>query len=191
MSKAKRHSNALRIIAGEWRSRIVKFPEAEGLRPTPDRVRETLFNWLTPFIPGARCLDLFAGSGALGWEAASRGAAEVVFVDKQRAVTDALRAQQALFNASHARIVETDSMVFLQRDPSPFDIVFLDPPYASGLLAKASDLLERMGWLKVMAHIYVEADRATGLPELPTRWEIIKSGNAGQVEYHLIRHHGA
>lgn len=184
--KPNQHDNQLRIIAGRWRGRKLSFAPVPGLRPTPDRVRETLFNWLGPFIQGARCLDLFAGSGALGIEAASRGAAEVVMVDHDAAVVATLREQLQKLEFSGAQLVQQDVNSWLTRKAAPFDIVFLDPPFRENRLPACIDLLEDNGWLAAGARVYIEAER-TYTPALPDSWELYRSKNTGQVGYHLAR----
>jgi 16S rRNA (guanine966-N2)-methyltransferase len=176
----------LRIVGGSWRSRRFRFPPGVDIRPTPDRVRETLFNWLAAQLPAARCLDLFAGSGALGLEALSRGAREVCFVEHDRAAAGAIRALLAEWHASTAQVFAMDALRFLQRPGEPFDIVFLDPPFASAALARALPLLESGGWLAPRAWIYVECAARTPLPALPAHWQGLKSGRAGEVGYHLL-----
>lgn len=175
----------LRIIAGEWRSRVVPVLDGPGLRPTPDRVRETLFNWLQNVIPGARCLDLFAGSGALGFEAASRGATQVTMLEKQADACRQLAANIRTLKSSSIRLIQQDAMTWLQGKGQPFDVAFVDPPYASGLIAEACGLLERNGWLGDGAHIYLELDSGQSLPDLPRNWRVVRSKKAGQVGYHL------
>ncbi len=133
--------NRVRIIGGRWRSRVIRFPPAAALRPTPDRVRETLFNWLGQRLDGLACLDLFAGSGAMGFEALSRGAARVVMVENDRAVAAALRESAKLLEATDAQIVLGEAMAYLRQSSELFDIVFLDPPYASDLALKALEIL--------------------------------------------------
>jgi 16S rRNA (guanine966-N2)-methyltransferase len=183
----------LRIIAGQWRGRRFRFPSV-ALRPTPDRVRETLFNWLQPRILGAHCLDLYAGSGALGLEALSRGAASVVFVDQQRAATVALERLLYDWEARGWRVLCDQALHVLAggqaRDAQRltvqrFDVVFLDPPFASGELAPASAALER-GWLAEDARIYIEHAGGEPLPALPARWREVRAGRAGEVGYHLF-----
>jgi 16S rRNA (guanine966-N2)-methyltransferase len=176
----------VRIIGGAWRSRRIAFPAGEGLRPTPDRVRETVFNWLAPVLPGAVCLDLFAGSGAFGFEALSRAAARVVLVEKRLEVVAALRHNRDQLKAEHADIVHADAADYLRGPAVAFDIVFLDPPYASGLLAPCLQLLEARGWLKQDAFIYLEAPEGEA-PPLPETWQLVRSKTAGQVGYHLAR----
>jgi len=180
--------NSVRIIGGGWRGRRVTFPDIPGLRPTPDRVRETLFNWLQNDIAGARCLDLFAGSGALGLEALSRGAAEVVFVEQAVAASRALQEQVTrLGGAARARVTEMGASRFLRSAPQPFDIVFLDPPFGQDALAQYLPQLDTGSWLKSGALVYLENEKAAGAPPLPQRWELLKSKSAGEVGYHLAR----
>lgn len=177
--------NRFRIIGGEWRGRRVQFPRVPGIRPTPDRVRETLFNWLEPHLAGARCLDLFAGSGALGLEALSRGAASVVFVDQESRVVEHLQGQLQMLVDDRGRVVHSDAKRFLGGPAESFDIVFLDPPFGSGLLPGLCKLLEDRGWLAKGARVYIESLASEGRPEIPPRWEIVRSKRAGQVGYHL------
>jgi 16S rRNA (guanine966-N2)-methyltransferase len=189
--------NSVRIIAGAWRGRRVNFPDLPGLRPTPDRVRETLFNWLQHQIAGARCLDLFAGSGALGLEALSRGAREVVFVESAQAAARTLQAQLVGFGAqAKGRVMEMGAGRFLKTTgaspptASPagaFDVVFMDPPFGLGALAEFIPLLDAGGWLSPGGLIYLENEKKAGLPGLPAHWEVLKSKSAGEVGYHLVR----
>ncbi|MBB6092560.1 16S rRNA (guanine966-N2)-methyltransferase [Povalibacter uvarum] len=179
-------SNRLRIIGGRWRSVPITFPPVAALRPSPDRVRETLFNWLQHSIIDARCLDLFAGSGALGLEALSRGAAEVHFVDSEAVVGRHLQQTLAHLKASGGEVHVTDAMRFLDGKPRPFDVVFLDPPFASQLLEKACGKLTA-GWLADGAFVYLECPADKPLPTLPTGWSMHRSKRAGQVGYHLLR----
>ena len=182
----------LRIIGGTWRSRLLNFPQRTGLRPTPDRVRETLFNWLQPWLPGAECLDLFAGSGALGIESLSRGAGSVVLVESDAVTAQALRANLDLLAAHAAELVCTDALTFLQGATRSFDIVFLDPPYQGGLLAECCAHLEAGGWVRPHGLIYLEA-ASDQSPPLPAAWTLLRSKRAGQVGYYLAQntgHHG-
>ena len=180
--------NSVRIIGGGWRGRRVNFPDIPGLRPTPDRVRETLFNWLQHAIAGARCLDLFAGSGALGLEALSRGANEVVFVEQAVAAARALQEQLVRFGgAPKGRVVEMGAARFLRAAATPFDIVFLDPPYGRDALAEYVPMLDAGNWLKVGGLVYLENEKSAGQPKLPAHWELLKSKAAGEVGYHLAR----
>lgn len=178
-------SRVLRIIGGTWRGRKLRFPAGADIRPTPDRVRETLFNWLGARVVGARCLDLFAGSGALGLEALSRGAAHVTFVEQDTVAVLELRARLAEWGAQDAAVERSDARRFLAAEPHPCDVVFLDPPFASDLLGVAAQLLERHGWLAPGALIYLESAAREELPELPQGWEPLKGKRAGEVGYHL------
>jgi 16S rRNA (guanine966-N2)-methyltransferase len=172
------------------RGRRFRFADVPEIRPTPDRVRETLFNWLGSRVPGARCLDLFAGSGALGLEALSRGAASVVFVEQNAAAVRGLTELVAEWKVQGARIERGDALQFLASGAgagaTPVDIVFLDPPFAAGLLAQAASLLEQRGWLAPEALIYVEAAARDALPGLPPAWQHAKAKRAGEVGYHLF-----
>jgi 16S rRNA (guanine966-N2)-methyltransferase len=173
----------IRIIAGEWRGRLIDIPDGTAVRPTPDRVRETVFNWLREAVAGARCLDLFAGTGALAFEALSRGAAEAWLVEQDAQLVEALRATAQKLGAT-PRIVRRDALAFL-REPPPtrFDIVFLDPPYAAPLEPLLALLTP---WLAPRALVYVERPRDPGLPAVPAaQW--VKRSHAGAVEYGLLR----
>lgn len=174
----------LRIIAGQWRGRRWRFLAAEGVRPTPDRVRETLFNWLAPGIVGARCLDLYAGSGALGLEALSRGAGHVTFIEKQRPVAEALQAQLGLWKASNYELQVADAGAWLaQAAGPPFDIVFLDPPFDTGLTNAALAQLRARHLLAPGGRVYLEQPAEAPLPH---DWIVHRSGRAGAVGYHLL-----
>lgn len=175
----------MRIIGGAWRGRLIDFPDAPELRPTPDRVRETLFNWLQALVPGARCLDLYAGSGALGFEAASRGAAQVVMVDADAKVCAELRRQAERLGATQVQVVHATAEAFLRGAPAPFDLVFLDPPFHRGLLAPALAQLLQHALLKPGARLYLEAEAELGEPPLPAGWRLLRSKRAGEVGYHL------
>jgi 16S rRNA (guanine966-N2)-methyltransferase len=184
--KTKQTAGHQRIIGGSWRGRKLAFAPLPGLRPTPDRVRETLFNWLAPVIQGAHCLDLFAGSGALGFEAASRGAARCLLIERDTRAVRILREQVDRLDARLVQVVEADALHWLSGASQPFDIVFLDPPFRAGLLPDCIRLLENGGWLAPLAWIYLEAER--GMPlELPERWELYRDRHAGQVSYRLVR----
>lgn len=176
----------VRIIGGQWRGRKLKVPDVADLRPTPDRVRETLFNWLAPVIQGAYCLDPFAGSGALGFEALSRGAAHVVMIDQSIKVVNLLKEELSMFKAT------TLGDVYCARVPNQikaperlFDIVFLDPPFQENLLLPTCFYLEENEFLANNAYIYLEAKEIIQEHELPSNWKIIKSKMAGLVAYHL------
>jgi 16S rRNA (guanine966-N2)-methyltransferase len=184
--RANQPRNQLRIIAGAWRGRKLAFAPVAGLRPTPDRVRETLFNWLGSSVQGARCLDLFAGSGALGLEAASRGAAAVVLVDADPLVAHTLREQARILDARQVSIIQAHCERYLLGSAEPFDLVFIDPPYRQGLLPECMGLIEQRGWLAPDAWIYLETERGLEFP-LPGNWQSYRSKTTGQVAYHLIR----
>ena len=184
-------AGSVRIIGGKWRSRKLKVHAVEGLRPTPDRVRETVFNWLAAYIPGAYCLDLFAGTGALGFEALSRGAQYVEMVDKSPQVIKLLKEQlhllageDAMVNASIYQAIVPNT---INTPTHPFDIVFLDPPYKEKLLFSTCLYLEEKNFLADIAYIYLEADAQIKDNELPNRWKLIKAKQNGQVFYHLAK----
>jgi 16S rRNA (guanine966-N2)-methyltransferase len=177
----------VRIIAGEWRSRRLKVPDGKDLRPTPDRVRETLFNWLSDKIAGAHCLDLFAGSGVLGFEALSRGAASCVFVDEAPDVIKLLKEELQHFKAENAEVYRASIPAQLKPAPQPFDVVFLDPPYQSGLLLPTCHYLDERGFLADGAYLYLEAGAVIKDNELPSGFHILKCKQAGQVAYHLVQ----
>jgi 16S rRNA (guanine966-N2)-methyltransferase len=179
-------SRVIRVIGGSMRGRRWRFPDIPDIRPTPDRVRETLFNWLGPRIIGARCLDLFAGSGALGLECVSRGASSVVFVEQHAAIARALGTLITEWTVQGAEVTRADAFAYLRGTPQPFDIVFLDPPFAAGLLAPAATLLEQKGWLSPDALIYLECAARETRPALPPAWRELKAKQAGEVGYHLF-----
>ena len=175
-------SNSVRIIGGEWRRRLIHFPAAADLRPTPDRMRETLFNWLGQDLTGKTCLDLFAGSGALGFEAASRGAKQVVMVERDAQTIRALQAAHTLLGAVHVELVRGDALAFLRSDSRRYDVVFLDPPYHLELLPRLLPLLP--GHLAGGSRVYLESDRQ---PELPEGYELLRQSRAGRVHGLLIK----
>lgn len=175
----------VRIIGGQWRSRRLKVPDVQDLRPTPDRVRETLFNWLAPYIQGARCLDLFAGSGVLGFEALSRGAEYVEMVDQAQTVVNVLQQELHAFDAQNASIYCATVPGQLRVCQQPFDIVFLDPPYAANLLLPSCHYLEEKNYLADSAYIYLEARDNIKDNDLPQHWRLQKAKQAGQVHYYL------
>ena len=183
----------LRIIGGLWRGRKLQFVASPGLRPTPDRVRETLFNWLSAVIHGSRCLDLFSGSGALGLEALSRGAGHCVFIDSAGSAINAIRQHLDTLACSTADTCQCDGLHWLRENPSPgqaFDIVFLDPPFQQQLLAPACELLETRGWLAPSAHIYLESGAGEDTPAVPPGWELKREKQAGEVRYQLFVRRG-
>lgn len=176
------HKNAshIRIIGGQWRGRRLPVANAAGLRPTPDRVRETLFNWLAPTITGARCLDAFAGTGALGLEALSRGAAEVVFVEKDRSLAKQIQTQ--LHKLGGNGQVMCSEFAHAPLGPKPFDIIFLDPPFNTNLMASAVTIVG--SYLTRNTRVYLEY-ASDEVPRLDAHWDILKSKKAGQVGYGL------
>jgi 16S rRNA (guanine966-N2)-methyltransferase len=175
----------VRIIGGMWRGRKLKVPALPGLRPTPDRVRETLFNWLQPVIAGAYCLDMFAGSGALGFEALSRGAAFVDMVDQSRPMVELLRQEAERFAASNVNIYTAIAPRQLRQPARVYDIVFIDPPFAEDLLLPCCRFLEENAFLADEAYIYLEAKVMLDEASLPANWRLLKNKKAGQVAYHL------
>ncbi len=180
-------SGRLRIVAGKWRSRLLPIADDPGLRPTSERIRETLFNWLAPVIEGSRCLDLFAGSGALGLEALSRGAREIVFVEQSSRATRVLEESVASLGASGVEIHKSDALDYLRRDAEAFDIVFLDPPFDADLGGDLCRLLSEREWLAPGARVYLEQDRDRPIPELPEGWTVLREKTAGQVRYALLK----
>ena len=180
-------SGRLRIVAGKWRSRLLPIADEPGLRPTSERIRETLFNWLAPTIEGSRCLDLFAGSGALGLEALSRGASQVVFVEKSARAAAMLEESISTLRASGAEILQMDAMDYLRGRPRAFDVVFLDPPFDADLTGDLCRLLDERGWLASGARLYLEQDQKRALPELPDGWTVLREKTAGQVRYALVK----
>lgn len=173
--------NQVRIIAGKWRSRILRFPDSASIRPTPDRVRETLFNWLGQRLDGLSCLDLFAGSGALGFEALSRGAARAVMVEQSREIAHCLTDNARALECAEAEIVTGDALAYLERSTDAFDVVFVDPPYASDLAPRVLEALPRH--LKPDARVYVES----GAPLAPPPpWRVVREDRAGAVRYALL-----
>lgn len=178
------NANRVRIIGGAHRSRVLRFPPVPGLRPSPDRVRETLFNWLGQDLSGWTCCDLFAGSGALGFEAASRGAAEVVMVEKDARVFRALRQNAAALGCEAVvELRRLDALEFLREAPRAFDIVFIDPPFDSGLLARIAPALPRL--VKHGGMAYIESP---GAVDLDAQWQLYRRDTAGQVTYQLFSH---
>jgi 16S rRNA (guanine966-N2)-methyltransferase len=182
-------SRILRIIGGRHRGRRLQFPAGVVIRPTPDRVRETLFNWLQPRIASTRVLDLFAGSGALGLEALSRGAAHVTFVEQDRGAAAAIRARIDEWREQQATVVAADALGWLAQvkgQVPPFDVVFLDPPYDSPLLADAAAALASSGLLAADARVYLERRARDPMAALPASWKELRAGRAGEVGYHLF-----
>lgn len=179
--------NRVRIIGGKHRGRKITFPNIDELRPTPDRVRVTLFNWLDPLLDGARCLDLFAGSGVLGLEALSRGAAFVVFLEKNPLVLETIQKNASLLNETSIKTVNDDVLSWLKSPATPFDIVFLDPPYDSHLLPTCFSLLDQHGWLYPHARIYFESSAPIASADLPKTWTVLREKKASHVYYYLAK----
>ncbi len=183
-----RQSARVRIIAGEWRGRHIEFDDAEGLRPTGDRVRETLFNWLQSRICGARCLDLFAGSGALGFEAASRGAATVVMVEQNPQTVARLRRTIAQLDAARVTLRQTSALELLSDTAAsePFDLIFLDPPFATELLQRCLDRLRNWPGLAIGGSCYVEFPESAP-PRVPDEFGFLRRARAGEVGFGLLQ----
>ncbi len=178
-------SGRLRIVAGKWGGRFLPIADAPGLRPTSERIRETLFNWLAPTIEGARCLDLYAGTGALGFEALSRGASEVVFVEQAPVAVAALRQAEYMLRADDSVIHVGDAIRFLNTaTQAPYNVVFLDPPFADARLTEVCELL--VAHLAPGALVYLEQDKAQAPPVLPVGWELLREKTAGMVRYSLV-----
>ena len=187
---AARNSNRLRIIGGRWRGRKLVFPEAPGLRPTPDRVRETLFNWLSPVISGARCLDLFCGSGALSLEALSRGAGHATLIDLSTKVIRQLQQNLALLDCNNAELIQADALSWLTGvSPNPgggYDIIFLDPPFRQQLLDRCCSEIADRALLNPGGLVYLEMETGA-TPSLPSSWEIYRQTKAGNVCCYLCK----
>lgn len=184
----KRNAGSLRIIGGQWRRRVLYFPDLPDLRPTHDRLRETLFNWLTPYIRGASCLDLFAGSGALGFEALSRGAKRVSFVDKEPAIIRYLKENTKVFEVSgeQIEIIQGRCLVDeLTLSFDPYDIVFLDPPYRNKQLPELMQRLESSGCLSKAALVYLEMEKQSE-PLVFSGWRALKAGHTARIAYYLF-----
>lgn len=186
VKKATAATGQIRLIGGQWRGRKLPVLNSEGLRPTTDRIKETLFNWLMFDIRQSHCLDLFAGSGSLGFEALSRGAAEVVLIEKDAGVAKQLVQNLASLPAAPGQVIHKDALVFLQTPARAFDVVFLDPPFHQQLLPQACQLLEANGWLSEDAQIYIEREQTSPLL-LPLNWRLLKDKQAGQVSYQLYQ----
>lgn len=176
----------IRIIGGQWRGRKLPVPDSPGLRPTTDRVRETLFNWLAPSMVDATVLDCFAGSGALGLEALSRYASRATLLEMDRNVSQQLQKNLVTLKANNAKVVNTNTLNFLAQPGEPHTIVFVDPPFRKGLLDETLAFLESNGWLADEALIYVESEVENGMPAVPASWSLHREKVAGQVAYRLF-----
>ena len=183
---SKHQRGSLRIIAGRWKRQTIHFVGHGDLRPTPNAIRETLFNWLAPVIEDASCLDLFSGSGALGFEAASRGAKSVVMVENNAMACRLIKENTVKLSADQIKIKQADVFNFLAGDATPFDIIFLDPPFSKGLAPQACHWLEDKGWLAAQAKIYVEVESQLILDDMPENWTCLKNKLAGEVAYYLF-----
>lgn len=185
-SQKRAPSGQVRIISGLWRGRKLPVHDAEGLRPTTDRVKETLFNWLAQDIPRAKCLDLFAGSGGLGFESASRQAEKVTMLEMNPQAFAQLKTNIAALKASNIEAINTDTLAYLKQPGQAYDVVFIDPPFRQGLLQETVQLLEQNGWLAANAMIYIESEKELPLTELPESWQLYREKLAGQVCYRLF-----
>jgi len=187
-ANSRKSTNRVRIIGGEWRSRVLHFADVPDIRPTPDRVRETLFNWLQYKITGARCLDLFAGSGVLGFEALSRGASSVTAVELNPKAAAAIRANSQLLETHKLALVQASATDWLQhRETTIFDIVFLDPPFDAGLHETCCHILQDRGWLAPGGLVYLEAATPLANFSLPPAWTLLREKRAGDVHYGLCQ----
>lgn len=175
----------IRIIGGKWRGRKLPVPDSPGLRPTTDRVRETLFNWLAPIIQEAHCLDCYAGSGALGLEALSRYAAQVTLIEYERNIAKQLSTNLDLLSAQNAKVINDSALTYLSQSGKPYDVVFLDPPFRKGMLSETIKLLEEQNWLADESWIYVEAESESTAIDVPVNWQLHREKVAGQVAYRL------
>ena len=181
-------SGKLKIIGGQWRSRIIQFEDAPGLRPTPGRLRETLFNWLQSDVPGSRCLDLFSGSGALGFEAASRGASAVVMVESNPKTVEGLRRSVVSLQADKVEVKSQRAEEFLSTsNDQRYDLVFMDPPFDKDMAASICQKLESGQKLTVGAKIYVEIAKQQTLDDMPENWKLLKQSQAGDVRCFLFQ----
>ncbi|MCG9680667.1 16S rRNA (guanine(966)-N(2))-methyltransferase RsmD [Vibrio sp. Isolate24] len=185
-SQKKPSTGFVRIISGLWRGRKLPVHDAEGLRPTTDRVKETLFNWLAQDVPQAKCLDLFAGSGGLGFEAASRQADSVTMIELNPNAFKQLEKNIAALNSDNLTAINSDALSFLQQAGTPHHVVFIDPPFRKGLLEQTVTLLESNGWLGNDAMIYIETEKELELEGIPTNWHLHREKTAGQVSYRLF-----
>ena len=177
----------VRIISGLWRGRKLPVHDAQGLRPTTDRVKETLFNWIAADIPHSRCLDLFAGSGGLGFESASRQAELVTMVELNKQAYQQLVTNSSQLKANNIEIHQQDALQFLQQPGQAYDVIFIDPPFRQGLLEQTLNLLQKNGWLAENGLVYIETEKELQLPDIPAHWQLHREKTAGQVSYRLYQ----
>ncbi|MGL6262063.1 16S rRNA (guanine(966)-N(2))-methyltransferase RsmD [Vibrio sp. WXL210] len=178
---------SIRIISGLWRGRKLPVHDAEGLRPTTDRVKETVFNWLAQDIPHAKCLDVFAGSGGLGFEAASRQAERVTMLELNSKAFQQLKTNVATLKADNIEVIQGDALAYLKRPGTPHDVVFIDPPFHQGLVDECLSLLESNGWLSNDAMIYLETEKSLNVANTPASWSLHREKQAGQVAFKLYQ----
>lgn len=183
---AKPTGNRLRIIGGQWRSRLLPFPDVEGLRPTTDRVRETVFNWLQPYLPGAQVLDVFAGSGALGFEALSREAGFVNLLERSQKAAKQLQENAKTLNAKNCNVHMGDAIQILATLTTQFDVIFLDPPFGKGLLPQCIELIEQHNLIKTQGWVYIESEQELTDLNIPKHWRLHREKKAGQVKLRLF-----
>ncbi|MGJ3354043.1 16S rRNA (guanine(966)-N(2))-methyltransferase [Providencia sp. Je.9.19] len=176
----------IRIIGGKWRGRKLPVRDSEGLRPTTDRIKETLFNWLMPVVQDARCLDCYAGSGSLGFEALSRFANSVTFIELDKQNAQLLSDNKMRLQADNATVINNSSLTILNQMGTPFDLVFIDPPFRKGLLNETIQLLENNQWLADESWIYIESEAESPLTDIPANWQLHREKIAGQVAYRLF-----
>tara|TARA_B100001059_G_scaffold216214_1_gene234447 strand:- start:289 stop:879 length:591 start_codon:yes stop_codon:yes gene_type:complete len=182
------YKGKVRIISGKWRNRVLKVENLEGLRPTSERIRETLFNWLRADISGVNCLDLFAGTGSLGFEALSRGADNCIFIDKTEATIKQLKKAKVLFNAENCHIVKTNASDFLfLNKKNSYDLVFLDPPFADNMIDETINQIAKYGLVTPNGYIYIEINKNQKIPDLPKNWIIVRKKNIANVCFALIK----
>ncbi|MGF1789053.1 16S rRNA (guanine(966)-N(2))-methyltransferase RsmD [Photobacterium profundum] len=181
-----RRDGFVRIISGQWRGRKLPVHDVEGLRPTTDRVKETVFNWLAQDIYQAKCLDLFTGSGGLSFEALSRGAESITMLELDKKAANQLQQNLTTIGATNANVLNTDSLKYLAQTGTPHDVVFIDPPFRKDLIQNVIDLLEANNWLTPHAMIYIEAEKELGEIVTPSHWRLHREKIAGQVCYRLF-----
>ena len=181
-------NGSIRIIGGKWRGRKLAVLDKQGLRPTTDRIKETLYNWLMPVIYDSECLDCFSGSGSLGFEAASRGAKSVILLEKDKQVVQLLNKNKQIISGDTIEIHQTNTLIWLnQPAQKQFDIVFIDPPFHQSLVAQTVSQLEKNNWLKSFAYIYIETEKDYELmTHIPTNWQLHREKIVGQVHSYLF-----